>query len=626
MPRQGESLGKYRLVRRIGLGGMAEVWHARVSGPGGFTKNLVVKTVLEHHAQNEEFVAQFFDEARLAAMLTHPNVAQIFELGEHHGIFYIAMELVRGQDLQALRKEAVAREKGLPFPILARIICGVCEGLHYAHELNGEDGALLNLVHRDVSPENILVSYDGVVKIVDFGIAKASINQVTTKAGLFKGKLQYAAPQRLLNIPIDRRDDIYSLGAVMYKTATGHVPISADSDGAMIKAILDGEFQSPREIEPDVPEELETIILKAMEWDPEDRYQTTREIQRDLEKYIASTGQPVTTHEVSQFMRRCFADEIERSAQVDESLDADEAETAADTTPGTVFGLGGQKASVQGSGTVVGHPIDERPALPVPPKEPPLKTEQLMTGWKPSRFRSVATVIGIALLLAVGIGIGMWAPWRVDGTGTAEGSTNNGPVGGGPAVDAGRAPDAAPAKRRPRRDGGGLFAKRPPSGDATPTNDSSTSDASTIATVGDSGAAREAMGSLQLRGPGTCTARIGDEVLGDLPLARQLPVGPHTVDVRCASGARRELRITIREGQETSESVRLGEGTLQLLVRPWAEVYIGGRKMGITPMAPITLTEGRYSVRLVNNDLGVTKTRRVRIRRGQQQTLRVRLQ
>lgn len=625
MPHQGENLGKYKLIRRIGLGGMAEVWLARVTGPGGFSKTLVVKTVLEHHAQNQDFIAQFFDEARLAALLTHPNIAQIFELGEQDGVHYIAMEYVRGKDLHVIRKEAVARGDGLPFPLLARIACGVCEGLHNAHELTDDQGKPLGLVHRDVSPENILVSYDGVVKIVDFGIAKATINQVTTKAGIFKGKLRYTAPQRLLDLPIDRRDDIYSFGAVLYKTITGHVPINADSDGAMIKAILDGEFPPPREIEPSIPDEFEAIVLKAMAWDPNDRYATTREMQQDLERYIATAGQPVTTFDISQLLRKLFAEELEKA----HTLNPPEEETRSEAVdPGTVVGLGGQQRDVPAqAGTILGHPVDNRPPLPVPESEPRAETQMLMAGWKPSRFRGVAAFALVVLLLATGVIIGAWAPWRDSGAISAEGSSlaQSHAVGGGPlvpeAIEEQAEEDTGPPSTPRDTNTGGLFGPAP-----RPLDSAADASLAHLADGGIDGAsAQPATGTLVLRGPPGCAGHLGDEELGDLPLTRALPVGEQEVVVRCSSGARRELDLVIRAGDETTETVRLGEGSLQILVRPWAEVYIGGQKRGITPMAPLSLTEGRYAVRLVNNDLGVSETRRVRIRPGQRQTLRVRL-
>ncbi len=632
MPRQGESLGKYNLLRRIGLGGMAEVWLARVTGPGGFAKSLVVKTVLEHHAQNQEFIAQFFDEARLAALLTHPNIAQIFELGEHKGIYFIAMEYVKGQDFQALRKAAADREGGLPSPLLARIACGVCEGLHYAHELADDDGQPLNLVHRDVSPENILISYDGIVKIVDFGIAKASINQVTTKAGLFKGKLQYAAPQRLLNMPIDRRDDLYSLGGVLYKAATGVPPINADSDGGMIKMILDADFPPPREVTPTVPVELERIILKCMEWDPQDRYQTAREIQRDLEHFIAAGGQPITTFEVSQFTRRCFAEEIERASMEIAAADKEPQLVPSEADKqSTVFGLGGQQKSIVDDGTVMGHVIDDKVPQPIP--DPALSTNQLEAGWKPRRGRGVILAIMVVSLLAVGIGIGAWAPWRDHGADASEGS-RRGPVGGGPRVDAAPRPDSSPSKAPPPPnevatinddDGGALFAN---AGDgAIASADADRAETAAAVSVADISSLQpdSTEGTLTLEGPGGCTAHLGDRALGSLPLETPLPAGRHEIQLRCLYGARRQVRVTIRAGETTEETIHLRAGSLQLLVRPWAEVFIDGRRIGITPLAPITLAEGRHTVRLVNSEINATKTKRVRIRPGQRETLRVRL-
>lgn len=620
MPRQGESLGKYELMRRIGLGGMAEVWLSRVSGPGGFTKNLVVKTVLEHHAQNEEFVAQFFDEARLAALLTHPNIAQIFELGEHKGIYFIAMEYVRGQDLQALRKAASDRGEGLPYPLLARIVCGVCEGLHYAHELTDEDGRKLSLVHRDVSPENVLISYDGVVKIVDFGIAKATINQVTTRAGLFKGKLQFAAPQRFLNQPIDRRDDIYSLGAVVYKAATGVAPINADSDGMMIKKILDGEFPPPSQFRADTPEEFERIVLKSMEWDPVDRYQTCRDMQQDLEQYITNTGSPVTTFEVSQFMRKCFIDELEQSSlEINISADIAEEEELPpeEEPPGTVFGLGGQKKPIRDDiRTVMGHHISDEKVLSrssqaiVDGSDAPKRSyADYDTDFKPNTLRLVVIICSIALVVLVGVGILLWAPWSGDGA-DQDGSVSSliGNETGTSTSTPSSTEDAAVAL--PTKDTGA----RPPA-------DGGLSGVDLTPLIAEKG-----KGTLTINGPGGCSAKLGGKKLGSLPIRRELDAGEYKIKVRCPYAVRRELNVKIRPGEETSETVRLRDGSLQVLVRPWAEVYINSRKRGITPLGAISLPEGRHSVRLVNTKLNITKNRVVRIRGGQTTTLRVIMQ
>lgn len=643
MPRQGESLGKYELMRRIGLGGMAEVWLARVSGPGGFTKNLVVKTVLEHHAQNEEFVAQFFDEARLAALLTHPNIAQIFELGEHKGIYFIAMEYVRGQDLQAIRKAATERGEGLPYPLLARIVCGVCEGLHYAHSLADEDGRKLSLVHRDVSPENILISYDGVVKIVDFGIAKATINQVTTRAGLFKGKLQFAAPQRFLNLPIDRRDDIYSLGAVVYKAATGVAPINADSDGMMIKKILDGEFPPPSQFRADTPEEFERIVIKSMEWDPVDRYQSCRDMQQDLEQYITNTGTPVTTFEVSQFMRKCFIDELEKSSlEIDISADiAEEEELPADgDPPSTVFGLGGQQKPIRDDiRTVMGHHISEEKVLS-PSKQVIVESDARRDrsysdgyddeDFRPSTLRLVVIICAVALVVLVGVGFLLWAPWSGDGA--DQDSSISTLIGNetSTTTEAGSPADASGTTQPGREDA----AVEVPEDTGSPANDAA------VVPAGDSGrgdsdlskvdstslVAEKGTGTVSIEGPSGCSARFGDKKLGSLPVRHELEVGEHKIKVRCPYAVRRELNVKIRAGEVTTETVRLRDGSLQVLVRPWAEVYINGRKRGITPMGAISLPEGRHSVRLVNTKLNVTKNRVVRIRGGQTTKLRVIMQ
>lgn len=214
-------LGRYRVVDEIGVGGMASVHLARMDGPGGFQKWIAIKRIHAHLIEDESFIQMFLDEARVAARISHPNVATVFELGKHEDTYWIAMEYLHGEPLREVMRRT--EELGAPMPpeIACRIIADAGEGLHAAHELLGQNGEKLNLVHRDVTPHNLFVTYDGSTKVVDFGIAKFSSRMASTRAGTLKGKLAYMSPEQVGNDQLDRRTDIFALGVVLWELTTG---------------------------------------------------------------------------------------------------------------------------------------------------------------------------------------------------------------------------------------------------------------------------------------------------------------------------------------------------------------------------------------------------------------------
>ena len=216
-----ETYGRYQLLKKLATGGMAQIYLARQLGPEGFEKLLVVKRILPHLAENEEFITMFLDEARIAARLNHPNVVQIFDLGAQDDSFFIAMEFIHGEDVRRVWKHADKVGKPIPLPLICRIIIEACAGLDYAHKKLDASGRPLNIVHRDISPQNILVAFEGGVKIVDFGIAKAADQATVTKSGVLKGKYSYMSPEQAAGQPIDCRTDIFALGVVLYELLTG---------------------------------------------------------------------------------------------------------------------------------------------------------------------------------------------------------------------------------------------------------------------------------------------------------------------------------------------------------------------------------------------------------------------
>ena len=267
--RQPIPFGKYYLLERINVGGMAEVFKAKATGVEGFERIVAVKRILPSIAEDEEFITMFIDEAKIAVQLTHANIAQIFDLGKVDDSYFIALEYVHGKDLRAIFNRARARGEQLPVPMACYVIMKLCEGLDYAHNKRDAGGQFLNLVHRDVSPQNILVSYEGEVKIIDFGIAKAAGKAGRTQAGILKGKFGYMSPEQVQGFEIDRRSDVFGVGICLYELLTGERLFVGESDFATLEKVRNVDIMPPSTYNRRIPEELEQIVLKALARDRE---------------------------------------------------------------------------------------------------------------------------------------------------------------------------------------------------------------------------------------------------------------------------------------------------------------------------------------------------------------------
>ena len=298
-------LGKYQLLRKLAAGGMAEVFLARAAGPMGFEKQVVVKRILPHLADEENFISMFLGEARLAAQLNHPNVVQVFDFGQSEGTFYLVMEFIDGVNLRALFRKAFESGQPLAFGVAAKIISLACEGLGFAHDfIDPSTGQPMNLVHRDVSPDNILIARNGSVKVVDFGIAKAANQTHLTKTGTVKGKFAYMPPEQLTAQPLDKRADVFALGVVLHELITGKKPFDTSNEAAIVRGIMYEEPIRASTVRPDMPEGLQAVIDKALAKDREKRYQDCRELQADLEKFIVSSGTPVSQYQLAQVVQK----------------------------------------------------------------------------------------------------------------------------------------------------------------------------------------------------------------------------------------------------------------------------------------------------------------------------------
>jgi len=298
-----EQFGKYVLDDLIAVGGMAEIFLARQQGPAGFEKRLIVKRILPQYAADEAFIEMFLDEARLTSRLSHPNIVQIFELGEEQGRYYIAMEYIQGEGLIDVMDAAARLGVSIPYHYAATIIGHVAAGLDYAHHFTDADGRPFNLVHRDISPDNILVSYNGAVKTIDFGIAKAVTNRTKTQAGAVKGKFCYMSPEQVMAAELDGRSDIFSLGITLYEMTTGRRPFGEDDGLLTVSAIVNEPVKPPSELVPGFPPALERIILRALAKDRDQRYARARDLQRDLEEFVQRYARIVSQSDIGELVK-----------------------------------------------------------------------------------------------------------------------------------------------------------------------------------------------------------------------------------------------------------------------------------------------------------------------------------
>ena len=319
----GEWIGRYRLCFEIATGGMATVYLARSEGPGGFEKLVALKRVRQAYSEEQEFVDMFLDEARIASKISHANVCQVFDFGEADGAHYITMEYLSGAPLSRVRArltESLTPQQDRLAPwAIAAVLAGVAEGLHAAHELRGEDQEPLHVVHRDVSPQNIFLTYDGVGKVLDFGVASARNRLHKTTSGTVKGKHGYMAPEQLTALPIDRRTDVWALGVVLWEMLARRPLFRGRNESETLYAVVNGTVPPPSEVRDGVPPALEEVAMAALQREPEDRYASAREMGRALRRALASHGEPVGPAEIAEWMQELFAVDRERELEMIET-------------------------------------------------------------------------------------------------------------------------------------------------------------------------------------------------------------------------------------------------------------------------------------------------------------------
>ncbi|NTX00677.1 MULTISPECIES: serine/threonine-protein kinase [unclassified Myxococcus] len=313
--RQPIPFGKYLLLDRVNIGGMAEVWRGKQFGASGFERLVAIKRILPNIAEDEEFISMFIDEAKISVQLSHANIAQIYELGQIASSYFISMEYIPGKDMRAIFDRCRKKGEPAPVPLVAFCLSKMCEGLDYAHRKKDGMGRDMNIVHRDISPQNVLISFEGEVKVIDFGIAKAAGKATKTQAGILKGKFGYMSPEQIRGLPLDRRSDVFAIGVCLYEMLTGERLFVGDSDFSVLEKVRKAEVPPPSTYNRRIPEVLEKIVMRALAKDVDERYQYASELGDDLQRFLITSETIFGRKDLMQYMKSTFAEEVEREKQ-----------------------------------------------------------------------------------------------------------------------------------------------------------------------------------------------------------------------------------------------------------------------------------------------------------------------
>ncbi len=307
--------GKYFLYERLAVGGMAEIFRAKMYGVDGFEKNMVVKQILPQYSRNKEFIQMFIDEAKITVSLSHGNIVPVFELGEIDGIYYISMEEVDGKSLGEVMDAGLDQGLRLSIPHALFVSIEMLAGLDYAHRKTDEKGRSLGIVHRDISPQNILISYEGDVKIVDFGIARAATKVHSTQAGVIKGKFGYMSPEQALGLDVDGRSDIFAAGILLYEMLTLERLFQGTTDGMTLDRVKRADVPTPSRTNPNLPPQLDAIVFKALERNPKDRFQSAAEMRLAVSRFLYSLSEEASAHTLSAYVKKLFEEDLEQRAK-----------------------------------------------------------------------------------------------------------------------------------------------------------------------------------------------------------------------------------------------------------------------------------------------------------------------
>lgn len=621
------AFGRYVLLEQLALGGMAEIFLAKAVGEAGFEKAFVIKRVLPHLTLAHGFVEMFLDEARIAAQLNHPGIVQIFDLGKQDGDYYFAMEYLAGEDVAAIAHRCEVQGRQIPVDVAVKVASTVAEALHYAHGYHTPDGRHLGIVHRDISPSNLFITYHGTVKVLDFGIARAEQRLQQTRAGHIKGKAAYMAPEQARGEQVDARADVWSLGVCLHEMLTGRRLFLRDSSGETLLAVREGPIPRPCELRPEIPLELDALIMQALERDVNRRFPSADVLRSGLDRYLADRTYVPQTVQLGHFLKDLFGEE-RAQAQLRRASVA----SGRNAAEGTQV-LAGEKSTARREPTVAARParltplqskkVELPPSAPPLPEEPP--TAATVEQEVPDRRKLLpfSAAAGIFVLI-VAAGASLWvstpeppslpvvagaepgrapeqqapepektpeSPQRVVPMELAETTAPTGPAV--PAQTADQAPQASPAEPGPEQKTRKADSKRAVAS-ATRLRERRKQAQPTRAPV--------APARLSLRANAPVTAFIGERNLGALPVEDvELPPGSHTVRLTNPElGLSRTTHVRLESGKAAQRVVTFRKGKLNVSVQPWADVYVDGVLVGQTPLAARELWEGWHKVRLVN--------------------------
>ncbi|MEI9940612.1 MAG: serine/threonine-protein kinase [Pseudomonadota bacterium] len=398
----GSPLGRYELLLPIAKGGMAEVWAARLHGTRGFQKVVAIKTILSGAIDDARMEEMFLVEAELAAQIHHPNVVGTIDLGEHDGVLYLVMEWVDGESLNVLMQKA-ANHGGVPLAIGVNLIGQACQGLYAAHQLRDDQGALLGVVHRDVSPHNVLVTFSGTAKLVDFGIAKATSQASSTEAGEVKGKFAYMAPEQVRAQPVDARTDLFALGILLYQITTGKHPFRGENPAETLQNICaDRGPTPPSAFLPEYPAELEAVVLKALAKNPDQRFFSANDMLTALEKAMPGPLEASFEVQVAEYLKQLFgtrASERRTALRVaQERVDQQRAESSSQISLGTLRAIAIDRmdgaSSSQTPGRISSPLLNRNTPTPTPAPAPRGRSKQALIA-----LAGALAVVGGALML-----------------------------------------------------------------------------------------------------------------------------------------------------------------------------------------------------------------------------------
>jgi serine/threonine protein kinase len=387
-------LEKYKLLGILGAGGMGQLFLARHEGPDGSGKLLVIKRMFPALAGDAQSVLMFLDEARIASTLQHANIVQSYDVDVVDGELFLAMEFLHGRDASVLLRRASSRGVRIPLETAVAVAVAVAAGLHYAHEKRGADGRPLGIVHRDISPQNVILTFEGDIKLIDFGVAKSSNNLTRTRLGVFKGKVAYASPEQCQGGPVDRRSDLFSLGVLLFELSTGRVLFPQNNELAVMKAITEGTIPRPSESDSTYPPELERIVLRALAREPSERYATAQEMQRDLEGFARQHHLDLSPASLVELLQTLFRDDVDAWKMARDVSTTLEQHIVRSRTRGRGQADGELDEDGDAGGRSSARPFEpadrnrspaDELAMPIPPgvlsSEPPQRPEARGGGW-----------------------------------------------------------------------------------------------------------------------------------------------------------------------------------------------------------------------------------------------------